>query len=134
MKRRPPGLAIWFAQALSIDPILLFVDFVTTWRANPSDRGLVKSRPSDLVRLYRLGYSIDPGDFRELPAVYGTDKLALCAAAGFNVTRSAKAKPRIEAVLTYVRSSPVLLRPDFPGADSAVEGCSTESKDARSLL
>ena len=92
-----------FAQALRIDPVLLFVDLVTAWRTNPLDRGLVKSRPSDLMRLYRLGYSIDPGEFRELSTVYGTEELALHAAAGLNITRVAKGQPGIDALVTYVR-------------------------------
>ena len=92
-----------FALALRIDPVLMFVDLVTAWRTNPLDLGLVKSRPSDLMRLYRLGYWIDPGDFRELPTVYGTEELALHEAAGLNVTRVAKGQPRIDALLTYVR-------------------------------
>jgi transcriptional regulator with XRE-family HTH domain len=92
-----------FALAFRIDPVLLFVDLVTAWRTNSLDLGLVKSRPSDLMRLYRLGYWIDPGDFRELPAVYGTEELALHATAKLNVTRAARGKPRIDALLTYVR-------------------------------
>ena len=100
-----PTLTDFFriALALRLDPVLLFVDLVTAWRTNPADYGLVKSRPSDLVRLYRLGYSIDPGDFRELPAVYGTEELALHAATGLNVTRVARGQPRVDALLTYVR-------------------------------
>jgi transcriptional regulator with XRE-family HTH domain len=100
-----PTLTDFFrlARALHIDPILLFVDLVTAWRTDPSDHGLVKSRPSDLMRLYRLGYSIDAGDFRELPTVYGTEELALHAATKLNVARVGRGHPRVDALLTYVR-------------------------------
>lgn len=119
-----PALTDFFqlARALRIDPVLLFVDLVRAWRTNPSDRGLVKSRPSDLMRLYRLGYSIDPGDFRELPTVYGTQELALHAAAGLNVTRVARGQPRVDALLTYVRlawSSIPRLQAPTPDSDQA---------------
>jgi transcriptional regulator with XRE-family HTH domain len=114
-----PTLTDFFriALALRLDPVLLFVDLVTAWRTNPADYGLVKSRPSDLVRLYRLGYSIDPGDFRELPAVYGTEELALHAATGLNVTRVARGQPRVDALLTYVRLAWSGI-PRLRGADS----------------
>ena len=91
------------ARALRLEPAILFVDLVAAWRADPSDLALIKSRPSDFAKLYRLGYSIDAGDFRELPAVYGSEALALQAAIGLNHTRKAKGQPQIDALLTYVR-------------------------------
>lgn len=89
------------AAALRLEPALLFVDLVAAWRADPSDLGLVKSRPSDFARL--LGYSVDAGDFRELSAVCGTEQLALQAAVELNRSRKVKRQPRIDALLTYVR-------------------------------
>jgi transcriptional regulator with XRE-family HTH domain len=91
------------ASALGEDPILLFVDLVAARRVNPTDLGLYKSRASDFARLYRLGYHHDVGDFRELPAIYGTESLAVTAAAGLNVRRKAKGQPRVDALLTYAR-------------------------------
>ena len=100
------------AWALGEEPVLLFIDLVAAWRADPSDLGLYKSRASDFAKLYRLGYAVDPGDFRELPRTYSLINEAVRSARMLNATRNSKRQPLLDTVLTYVRLGSVLLRAD----------------------
>ena len=100
------------ASALGIDPAILFIDIVTEWRRDPTDIGLYKSRASDFAKLYRLGYYVDPGDFREIPRTYGVIEEAVRSARKLNATRHSKRLPLLDTVLTYVRLGGVFLRAD----------------------
>jgi transcriptional regulator with XRE-family HTH domain len=93
------------ASAMREEPAVLFIDLVATWRTDPTDYGLYKSRPSDCTTLFRLGYFHDPGDFRELPTTYGSKELAMNAAAGLNVLRRGKGQRPVDVLLTYARTA-----------------------------
>jgi transcriptional regulator with XRE-family HTH domain len=47
------------ASALGEEPVILLIDLIAAWRADPTDYVLYKSRASDFSRLYRLGYYHD---------------------------------------------------------------------------
>jgi transcriptional regulator with XRE-family HTH domain len=100
-----PTLVDFFriAWALGKEPVLLLVDMVGQWRANPRDLGLYKSRTSDLAKLYRLGYHPDVGEFCELPRTYDHIDAALLAARMLNDTRRLRGRPLLDTVTTYVR-------------------------------
>ncbi len=100
------------ARGLGEEPVILLVNVITAWRADPTDYRLYKSRASDLGKLYRLGYHHDPGDFRELPRTYGLIAQANSAANALNSTRRPKRKPLLDTVLIYVRLANVAVRPD----------------------
>ena len=91
------------AIALGESPVILLAEVVSAWRADPSDHGLYKSRPSDLARLYRLGYFHDPGDFRELPQVYESQDHATADARKLKVLRGNLKVAPPDAVTIYVR-------------------------------
>ena len=91
------------AWALGEDPAVLFIDLVQEWRKNPTDLGLYKSRASDFVKLYRLGYHPDPGEFRELPRVYSHIDEAMAIAKTLNATRRLRRLLPLDTVTTYVR-------------------------------
>lgn len=98
-----------FASRIGQDPILMFIDLVAEWRREPTaSMGLYKTRATDFARLYRLGYHEDIGDFRELPATYGAEYLALQDAETLNIkraarTRKARKQKPIDTLVTYVR-------------------------------
>lgn len=103
------------ADALGESPVTLLTEVITAWRADPIDLGLYKSRPSDLTRLYRLGYFHDPGDFRELPRVYGQMDQATGAVSSLNASRRAKSLAPLNTICIYVRVRSVAFRPDEEG-------------------
>jgi transcriptional regulator with XRE-family HTH domain len=100
------------ARGLGEEPVILLVNVITAWRADPTDYRLYKSRASDLGKLYRLGYHHDPGDFRELPRTYGLIGQANSAANALNFTRRSKRRPPLDTVLIYVRLANVAVHPD----------------------
>jgi transcriptional regulator with XRE-family HTH domain len=100
------------ASALGKEPVMLLIDLIAAWRADPTDYRLYKSRASDLTKLYRLGYHHDPGDFRELPRTYGLLDQATGAASVLNVTRRSKRLPPLDTVLTYARVGYVSFFPE----------------------
>lgn len=114
---RTPSLQDFFriADALGESPVILLTEVITAWRADPADLGLYKSRPSDLTRLYRLGYFHDPADFRELPRVYGQIDQATDAVGSLNASRQAKSLPPLNTICIYVRVGSVAFRPDEEG-------------------
>ena len=114
---KTPSLQDFFriADALGESPVILLTEVITAWRADPTDLGLYKSRPSDLTRLYRLGYFHDPGDFRELPQVYGQMDQATGAVRSLNASRQAKGLPLLNTICIYVRVGSVAFRPDEEG-------------------
>jgi transcriptional regulator with XRE-family HTH domain len=77
------------ARALGKEPTLLLIDLISEWRADPRD-ALQESRPSDFVRLYRLGYYHKPGDFREQERTYTSDAEAIRAADKLSQLRAAR--------------------------------------------
>jgi hypothetical protein len=91
------------ATVLGESPVILLMEVITAWRAEPTDRGLYRSRPSDLARLYRLGYFHDPGDFRELSPAYSSLDHATADARKFNPVRASKGSPPIDTLTIYVR-------------------------------
>jgi transcriptional regulator with XRE-family HTH domain len=109
-----PTLKDFFRLAIGLgeSPVILLLEVITAGRVDPTDYGLYKSRPSDLTRLYRLGYFRDPGDFRELPTAYGLLDDATAAARALNTTRHSKGMPLLETVLLYVRFGNIRFQPD----------------------
>jgi transcriptional regulator with XRE-family HTH domain len=103
--KREPTLTQLFqlADALGEPPAILFVDIVTAWRTDPSDRGVYKSRASDFARLYRLGYHHKPGDFRELDRTYDHLPIATHTAQRLNEQRRSRGVAPLDTVCTYVR-------------------------------
>ena len=91
------------ATGLEVPPVVLLIEVIGALRADPNDHGLYKSRPSDLARLYRLGYFHDPGDFRELSQVYGSLDHATADARKINVVRINKGVAPIDTLTIYVR-------------------------------
>jgi hypothetical protein len=104
------------AAVLGESPVILLMEVITAWRAEPTDRGLYRSRPSDLARLYRLGYFHDPGDFRETPRVYESLDEAIDDARQRGPARINKGKPPIDTLTIYVRVGhvPVDATPEAP--------------------
>jgi len=104
-KASEPGVTDFFrlAWALGTDPTILFIDMITEWRYDPRDIGLYRSRVSDLAKLYRLGYFVHPGDFRELPTTYSLVETATDAARELNIRRQQKRSTLLNTVCIYVR-------------------------------
>jgi transcriptional regulator with XRE-family HTH domain len=100
-----PDLRDFFqlATGLEMPPVVLLTEVINALRADPNDHELYKSRPSDLARLYRLGYFHDPGDFRELPRVYELLDHATADARKINVVRINKEMAPIDTLTIYVR-------------------------------
>ena len=109
-----PNLSELFrlAAALGESPIILLVQTINAWRTDPTDYRLYKSRPSDMVRLHRLGYFHDPGDFRELPRAYGTMGEATSAARTLSTARRKRGLIPLDTVLIYSRLNYVIFEPD----------------------
>jgi transcriptional regulator with XRE-family HTH domain len=108
-----PSLFEFFriAEALGEQPVMMLVDVVAAWRADPTDT-LQGARPSDFVRLMRLGYHHRPGDFRELPSAYYSVAEATHAAGRLNAQRHTRGVALLDTVCVYVRLDSVSLRPD----------------------
>lgn len=99
------------ASALREEPLILLVDVVAAWRADPTDT-LYQSRPSDFARLFRLGYRHKPGDFRELPTAYYSAAESTQAAGKLNAQRHSRGVALLDTVCVYVRLGYVSLRSD----------------------
>lgn len=99
-----PSLLEFFriAEALGEQPVMLLIDVVAAWRADPTDT-LQGTRASDFARLMRLGYHHRPGDFRELPSVYYSVAEATHAAGTLNAQRHARGVALLDTVCIYVR-------------------------------
>jgi transcriptional regulator with XRE-family HTH domain len=108
-----PSLMEFFriAEALGEQPVMLLVDVVSAWRADPTDT-LYNFRPSDFARLFRLGYHHKPGDFRELPTAYYSVAESTHAAAKLNAQRHTRGVALLDTVCIYVRLDYVSLRSD----------------------
>ena len=91
------------AVGLQEPPVILFSEVINAWYTDAADYGLYKSRPSDMVRLHRLGYFHDPGDFRELPRVYYSLDHATADARRINVTRINRCDVPINFLTFYLR-------------------------------
>jgi transcriptional regulator with XRE-family HTH domain len=100
------------ASALGEAPLMLLVDVVAAWRADPTDT-LHQSRSADFARLFRLGYHHKPGDFRELPSAYYSVAESTHAAAKLNAQRHTRGVALLDTVCIYVRLDSVSLRPDM---------------------
>jgi len=108
-----PSLLEFFriAEALRQQPVILLVDVVSAWRADPTDT-LRSSRPSDFLRLFRLGYHHKPADFRELPTAYYSVAESTHAAVKLNAQRLARGVALLDTVCVYVRVHSMSLRAD----------------------
>lgn len=108
-----PSLFEFFriAEALGEQPVMLLVDVVAAWRADPTDT-LQGARPSDFARLMRLGYNHRPHDFRELPSAYYSVVEATDAAVRLNAQRRTRGVALLDTVCVYVRLDSVSLRDD----------------------
>jgi len=108
-----PSLSEFFriAEALGEQPVMLLVDVVAAWRADPTDT-LHNSRPSDFARLFRLGYHHKPGDFRELPTAYYSVAEATHATGKLNAQRHTRGATLLDTVSVYVRLHSMSLRPE----------------------
>jgi transcriptional regulator with XRE-family HTH domain len=106
-----PSLLEFFriAEALDEQPVMLLVAVVSAWRADPTDT-LHGSRPSDFLRLFRLGYHHKPGDFRELAMAYYSVAESTHAAVKLNAQRLARGVALLDTVCVYVRAHSVSLR------------------------
>ena len=91
------------------EPWTLLMDLMTTWRTEPDDKVIIKTRVHDFNRIFRLGYHQDVWDFREHAVTYVTFDAAMSSAEMLNAVRKQKGKPLLDSVLTYVRvaSSPL---------------------------
>src|SRR6185312_1055760 len=98
------------ASALGEEPLMLLVDVVAAWRADPTDT-LHQSRPSDFARLFRLGSHLKPGDFRELPTAYYSVAESTHAAGKLDAQRHMRGVALLNAVTVYVRLGYVSLSP-----------------------
>ena len=103
------------AQALGQKPVFYFLDAVAEWRGDHEREVLYKSRPSDFVRLYRLGYHHKIGDLREQPRAYDSMADATHAAAMLNAQRHTRGVALLDTVLIYVRLDSVFLRAEDNG-------------------
>jgi transcriptional regulator with XRE-family HTH domain len=106
-----PSLLEFFriAEALGEQPVMLLVDVVSAWRADPTDT-LHSSRPSDFAQLFRLGYHHKPGDFRELPNAYCSVAESTHVAGKLNAQRHMRAMALLDTVTVYVRLGYVSLK------------------------
>lgn len=100
------------AAGVGQSPIILLIEVINEWRSDPTDLGLYKSRPSDLTRLYRLGYYHNAGDFREHSTTFGHLDHAIAAARILNTTRHSKRLPLLDTVLLYVRFTSIRFSAD----------------------
>ena len=91
------------AAGLRESPVIFLSEVISAWRTDPADHGLYKSRPSDLARIYRLGYFYDPGDFRELPRTYELLDHATADARQINPARINQGKPPASVLTIYLR-------------------------------
>lgn len=89
---------------------MLLIDVMTAWWGG-ADAPRV-TRPSDFVRLMRLGYHHQPQDFRELSRSYYSVPEATHAAGILNGQRLARGVALLDTVTVYVRLDYVSLRPD----------------------
>jgi transcriptional regulator with XRE-family HTH domain len=97
-----PSITEFFriARAMNEQPAILFVDLVAAWR----DKDPVpQSRPSDFVRLYRLGYYHKVGDFREHERPFSIMDEATRAADTLNQQRYVRGVQRFDTVCIYIR-------------------------------
>ena len=115
--RHVPTFTDFFRVATGVgqSPIILLIEVINEWRTDPTDLGLYKSRPSDLVQLYRLGYYHEPGDFRERSATYSFLDQATAAARTLNSTRHLKGARLVDTVLLYVRFGSIRFNPGGGG-------------------
>ena len=91
------------ALGLEEPPVTFLAEIMNAWRSDANDLGLDKARVSDLVRLYRLGYFYDPGDFRELTQTYSVLDHATSDARRVRVFRSNNEEARVDVMTIYVR-------------------------------
>ena len=101
--------------ALGASPVILLTEVIAEWRADPTDHGLYRSRPSDLARLYRLGYFHNPGDFRELQRAYDLMDQVTGAVRSLNVSRRERSLPPLNTICIYMRVGSIVFRPDEEG-------------------
>ena len=103
--QREPTLTEFFriASALHEQPAILLTDVIAAWRGDDADHPLYRGRPSDFVRLYRLGYRHKAGDFREQPRTYDSEAEALHAASRLNEQRRARRVSLLDTLCTYIR-------------------------------
>ena len=97
--QRAPTLQDFFriAAAQGEATLILLADIIDIWRADPPEYGMCRSRPSDFVRLYRLGYFRETNDFRELSRAFGSVDQAVKGA------RNIRGKQRVDLITTYLR-------------------------------
>ena len=100
------------ARVFGEEPVMMLIDLITTWRADPADYVLYKSRASDFSRLYRLGFYHDPGDFKEHTATYDSIDDAAYMARRLNTGRQKKLLKPFNTVCIYVRMGSVTFDPN----------------------
>jgi len=105
------------ARVFGEEPVMMFIDLIAAWRADPTDYVLYKSRASDFSRLYRLGHYHDPGDFREHRATYDSIDNAASNARRLNSGRQKKSLKPFNTVCIYVRMGSVAFDPS-PESDA----------------
>ncbi len=100
-----PVLSDFFrmAKVLGEPPALFLIDVIDTWRADPAQDALYKSRASDFARLYRLGYYEGPGDFHEQQRAFSTLDEAAATAARLNAARHSRRLKVFDTVSIYIR-------------------------------
>jgi hypothetical protein len=106
--QREPTLTELFriASALGDQPTILLTDVIAAWR------------PSDFVRLYRLGYRHKAGDFREQPRTYESEAEAIHVASGLNEQRHARGASLLDTLCTYVRLDFMSIRQEDSGREA----------------
>jgi len=108
-----PSLMEFFriAEALGEQPTMLLVDVGSALRADPIDP-LHRSPPSDLARLFRLGYQRTPEDFQEWPTAYYSVAESTRAAGRLNAERHTRGVALLDTATVYVRLDSMSLRSD----------------------
>ena len=93
-------------------------DVIASWRDDDADYWLHKGRPSDFVRLYRLGYRHKAGDFREQPRTYDSEAEAIHVASRLNEQRRSRGVRLLDTLCTYVRLDYTRIRLEDSGGEA----------------
>jgi hypothetical protein len=117
--QREPTLTEFFriASALREQPAILLADLIAAWRGDDADTWLYHGRPSDFVRLHRLGYRHKTGDFRELPRTYDSEAEAIHVAGRLNEQRRTRGVSLLDTICTYVRLDYTHITPEDSGQE-----------------
>jgi transcriptional regulator with XRE-family HTH domain len=113
--QREPTLREFFsiARAFGEQAPMLLIDVMMAWWEGGEAPHV--TRPSDFVRLMRLGYRHRPRDFRELSGCYYSIPEAMRAAETLNAQRLSRGVALLDTVTVYVRLDYLSLRADETG-------------------